>query len=125
MVPAPGARPGETLASTIPDYFNKRLNMAAEVKRLNLEELGFSPAGEVIATPSERSVEALERAERQLIQRRKNIPEAQQLCIFNIIGQADDPEAVGQQLKQMLVERSIKYDRVFVQISKNRLIEIK
>jgi hypothetical protein len=123
-MPAPGAAPGETLGSTVPEYYHPILKKAFEVKRLNLGELGIGPGGQVSATPSESSVQALDRARRQLAGRRWALPEGtEQSIVFNITGQATDAAAVGKQLKKMIGARFITYDKVFVQVG-DELIEI-
>jgi hypothetical protein len=115
-VQAPGAEFGETLGSTIPEYYNAKQGKAFEVKRLNLAELGISPTGKTVDVPSSRSFKALIRARLQLGGRRWDLPEGtEQNIVFNITGQAKDPVAVGKQLKNLLEKRRIKYDRFWVQ----------
>jgi hypothetical protein len=117
-VAAPGAAQGETLGSTVPEYFNPDLTppVAVEGKRLDLAELGIGPAGETIATPSEGSNKALARARRQLAGRRWAMKRGtEQYLVFNVTGQATDVVAVGRRLRALIGERFIKYDRVFVQ----------
>ncbi len=115
--PAPGAAPGERLGSTVPEYYNPDLEMAFEVKRLNIEELGVGPAGEVVGTPSKQSKEALGRARMQVAGRRWAHPKGTKQClVFNVTGQgATDISAVGRQLVRLIGEHFIKYDRVFLQ----------
>ena len=68
---APGSRQGETLGSTVPEYYHQGLNVAVEVKRFNLLEAGIDPTyPEGVGTPSPETVEALNRARRQAEGRR-------------------------------------------------------
>lgn len=118
---APLATKGETLGSTIPEYFRPAPpeNMSFEVKRWDLEELGISPTGTSHTKPSASSVEPLRRAREQLEVRRENLPEGTTQCIvFNITGKAPgvtDLAALGGQLRQVMLEHNIRYDRVFLQ----------
>jgi hypothetical protein len=116
-IQAPGARPGEFLGSTVPEYYRPDLKKAFEVKRLNLIELGIGPAGQSSGTLSKASVEALDRARRQLAGRRWNLPEGtEQSIVFNVTGQGvTDVIAVGKRLDTLLGQRLIVYDRLFVQ----------
>jgi hypothetical protein len=122
---APGAKPGETLGSTIPEYHNRNLRRAFEVKRLDLAELGIGPSGEIIGKPSPRSFDALRRARTQLGGRRWNLPPGtEQNLVFNISGQGvKDATAVGKRLRTLTENEHITYDRVWVQDGK-RLIPI-
>jgi hypothetical protein len=108
-VPAPGARPGETLGSTIPEFVYRvqgKIVKAFEVKRLRLEEMGIGPAGQKIGPRSETTVDGINRARRQLGGRRANLPPgSEQHIIFNVTGQGViDVVAVGKAIKTALVE---------------------
>ena len=120
---APGGK--TDLGSTIPDWSSVSNNMAVEVKRFNIEELGIGKAGERIDTPSERSEEALRRARTQLAGRRWVLKKGtKQVLIMNVTGQATDLAAVGRRLAELLADKLIKYDQAFVQ-DKLELTEIK
>jgi hypothetical protein len=122
---APGAGPKENLGSTLPDWYNERLGRAVEVKRLNLDELGVGPAGEALAAPSVDSVEALERARRQLAAREWDLPAGtEHSIVFNVTGQGvTDVMSVGKRLRTLLSTFGIRYDRVYVHVG-SALVEI-
>ena len=112
--------PGEqNLGSTIPDWYNPDLDppMTVEVKRLNLDEIGIEPKGRFRSAPSERSQKALDRAREQLARREWRLTRpTRHNVLFNITGQGvEDVLAVGGQLRALLQECHIEYDRVFVQ----------
>ena len=123
---APDAEPGTSLGETRPDWYNAELAMSVEVKKLHLAGLGIGPDGRVIANPSEASVEALARARGQFATRRQNLPGTgpgtrigvgtEQSILFNVTGEGvTDMFAFGRQLRQLLKENLVEYDRVFVQ----------
>jgi hypothetical protein len=118
---APGARPGESLGSTVPEYVYRaqgEIIRAFEVKRLRLDEMGIGPMGQRIGPPSEATVEAIIRARAQLGGRRWVLPPGcEQHIIFNVTGQGvTDVVAVGKQIKAALLEGFITYDHVWVQV---------
>jgi hypothetical protein len=91
--------------------------MAFEVKRLDLEEMGIGPEGQRIGPLSERSVDAISRARRQLGGRQWVLPGGtEQNIVFNVTGQGvTDVVAVGRRLETVLIEGSVHYDHVYVQ----------
>ena len=111
--------PGKQLARTDPDWYNPRTEppMTFEVKRLNLDDLGIEPKGRFRTEPSPASTEALARARVQLARREWNLPSpTQHNVLFNVTGQGvQDVLAVGRQLRALLQEFHIEYERVFVQ----------
>jgi hypothetical protein len=130
---APTAAAGESLGSTVPEYYNADLNTAVEVKRLGLAELGIEPAHPLSrTTPSEQSVEALQRARRQLAGRRWALPgkaegmaPAQNWIVFDVRGQGvTDLTATGSSLKSLLLDFKIDYDRLFM-LNDGVLIEVR
>lgn len=114
---APSAAEGETLGSTVPEYYNEQLRQSFEVKRLHLDELGIGPNGELQSGPSEASREAIRRARRQVAGRRWIHPEGtEQNIVFNVTGQGvKNVQEVGRQLRTVLENNNIHYDRVYVQ----------
>ena len=127
-IPAPGARPGETLGSTVPEYYRPdpsgQGSRAFEVKRFDVAELGIDPDGQVTGTPSQRSNDALARARRQVEGRRWGMPGYEQNIVFNVTGQGiRDVAAVGRQLQTLLAASMVRYDNVYVQ-NGNQLVQI-
>ena len=112
-----GAAKGETLGSTVPEYYNKQLRQSFEVKRLNLEELGIGPTGELRSGPTPASNEAISRARRQVEGRVWIHPAGtEQNIVFNVTGQGvKNVQDVGAQLRTVLQENNIYYDSVWVQ----------
>jgi hypothetical protein len=126
-VTAPGAKPNEQLGSTVPEYYNPKLNIAVEVKRWNLEGLGIGKDGKILGPPSEGSVLAIEDARAQLATRRQNLPGAEQVAIFNVTGfGVKKPVGVGSEIRNLIEgeKYGIRYDRVFLQDG-DTLTEIK
>jgi hypothetical protein len=113
---APGAKPNETLGSTVPEYYHPKLNIAVEVKRWNLEGLNIGKDGKILGTPSEGSILAIEDANAQLAMRQHNLPGTQQVAIFNVSGfGVKDIETVGAEIRNLIEAHGIRYDRVFLQ----------
>lgn len=112
----PGAAENENLGSTIPEYYNSRRGMAAEVKRWNPEGLGIAQDGRIISpTPEKELTKAIGDARRQLATRRQNLP-ATQIVIFNITGYGvTNIPNVGAAIRNLIEESGIRYDRVFLQ----------
>ncbi|HJU01631.1 MAG TPA: hypothetical protein VJ966_10545 [Actinomycetes bacterium] len=131
---APTAAEGELLGSTVPEYYRKSDNTAVEVKRWNLAEMGIDPAraDRPRGAPSTRSVEALGRARRQQENRRwalpgeaEGVPPAKTWIVLDIRAQGvTDPAATGANLKTLLADYKIVYDKVMV-LTEGGLLEIK
>jgi hypothetical protein len=130
---APTAAEGETLGSTVPEYYHPDSNTAVEVKRWDLAEMGIDPAHPgARGTPSTRSVEALERARRQAAGRRwalpgkaEGVPPAKTWIVIDVRAQGvTDPAATGASLKALLGEYRISYDKVML-LTEGGLLEIK
>jgi hypothetical protein len=112
---APGPAQNDNLGSTIPEYYNPRLKIAAEVKRWNPKGLGIAEDGRIIGTPEQELTEAISDAERQLATRRQNLP-GTQIVIFNITGYGvTSIPNVGAAIRNLIEESGIRYDRVFLQ----------
>ncbi|MGW4095828.1 eCIS core domain-containing protein [Mycobacterium sp. NPDC004974] len=127
-IQAPGARPGETLGSTVPEYYRPdpsgQGGRSFEVKRFDVAELGIDPDGQVTGTPSQRSTDALARARRQVEGRRWGMSGYEQNIVFNVTGQGiRDVAAVGRQLQALLESSMVRYDNVYVQ-NGNQLVQI-
>jgi len=120
-IQAPNAEPGETLGSTIPEYYRPasqgQAGRAFEVKRFDVGEMGIAPDGTVRAQPSQATIDALARARRQVAGRRWALPAGtEQSLVFNVSGQGvTDVAAVGQQLRAMLSQQLVAYDTLYVQ----------
>ena len=123
---APGAEEGEALGSTVPEYYRENPHPLApgvpvaqsfEVKRLHLDKLGIEPNGGLRSGPDEASREAIRRARRQVGGRRWIHPEGtEQNVVFNVTGQGvTNVQAVGAQLRALLQQNNIHYDRVWIQ----------
>jgi hypothetical protein len=122
---APRAEAGQTLGSTIPEYYHPDLNIAFEAKRLRLDEMGIGPAGQRISTPSQATLDALARAREQLQRRKWAMGDTQQNIVFNVTGQGvRDFMAVGGQIEALLKAQLIDYTHVFLQNGRD-LIPIK
>lgn len=130
---APTADVGETLGSTVPEYYRESTNTAVEVKRLDLVELGLDPKNPgPRGTPSKSSVEALERARRQVAGRRwalpgkaEGVPPSEHWIVFDIRAQGvTDSAATGATIKTLLGDYKISYDKVMV-LTEGGLLEIK
>jgi Domain of unknown function (DUF4157) len=127
-IPAPQARPGETLGSTVPEYYRPdpsgQGGRAFEVKRFDVAELGIDPDGRATGAPSQRSNDALARARRQVEGRRWGMPGFEQNIVFNVTGQGiRDVAAVGRQLQTLLQTSMVRYDHVYVQ-NGNQLVQV-
>jgi hypothetical protein len=114
---APGAAEGETLGSTVPEYYNEQLRQSFEVKRLRLDEMGIAPNGELQSGLSDASREAIGRARRQVEGRRWIHPAGtEQNIVFNVTGQGvTNVQGVGVQLRTVLERNNVHYDRVWIQ----------
>jgi len=129
---APAAGAGETLGSSVPEYYRESTNTAVEVKRFNLAELGIDPAHPLSrGTPSQRSVDALQRARRQIATRRWVLPgkqagvaPAENWLVFDIRAQGvTDVAATGSGLKSLLGEYGISYDKVML-LTEGGLVDV-
>ena len=129
---APTAEAGQTLGSTIPEYYRKETNTAVEVKRWDLVELGLDPAHPgPRGTPSTSSVEALQRAARQVATRKWALPgeaegvaPAESWIVFDVRGQGVvDRAGTGASLKALMAEYKITYDRVML-LTEGGLVDV-
>jgi hypothetical protein len=130
---APTAAEGEMLGSTVPEYYHPDTNTAVEVKRWDLAEMGVDPAHPgARGTPSTRSVEALERARRQVAGRRwalpgkaEGVPPAEHWLVIDVRAQGvTDPVATGASLKTLLGEYRVSYDKLML-LTEGGLVELK
>jgi hypothetical protein len=117
---APGAREGELLGSSVPEYYHPGMKTAFEAKRFRLDEMGIGPTGQKIGAPSQETVDALARARTQLAQRIRAMGEdVNQNIVFNVTGQGvKDVHAVGVRLKEMLEAAKVSYKHLWIQDGK-------
>jgi hypothetical protein len=130
---APTAEEGEALGSSVPEYYSPDSNIAVEVKRWDLTEMGLDPAhAGPRGIPSQRSVEALQRARRQAVGRRWVLPGKEEgtaptetWIVFDIRAQGvTDPAATGASLKALLGDYKISYEKVML-LTEGGLLEVK
>jgi hypothetical protein len=97
---APGAAEGESLGSTIPEFYNKRLNVLAEVKNLELSKLDESVRGLQV----------------QLARRVWSGPKgAKNWIIFDVRGQVvADLRGTKTAMRRFLTDAGIGYDSAFL-----------